>query len=100
MSRDDDPGGDPFPEPVVFPITEELDLHTFAPRDVPEVVREYLTACRERGLTLVRIVHGRGKGVQRAVVRQLLSTLAEVDSFEEAAPISGGWGATIVHLKP
>jgi DNA-nicking Smr family endonuclease len=76
-----------------------LDLHTFAPRDVPEVVREYLVACRERGFAMVRIVHGRGKGVQRAVVRHLLGTLPEVESFEDAAPMSGGWGATIVHLK-
>jgi DNA-nicking Smr family endonuclease len=105
---DNDPEHDPHDEgtidpdpdtPVVLPITEELDLHTFAPRDVPEVVRAYLAACRERGFTLVRIVHGRGTGVQRAVVRRLLGTLAEVEGFEDAPPISGGWGATVVHLK-
>jgi DNA-nicking Smr family endonuclease len=97
--QDENDAADPFPDGVVLPITEELDLHTFAPRDVPIVVTEYLTAAREQGLLLVRIVHGRGKGVQRAVVQRLLASLPEVDSFEDAAPYSGGWGATIVHLK-
>lgn len=96
---DEEDDNDPFPDGIVLPITEELDLHTFAPRDVPVVVAEYLTACRERGLLLVRIVHGRGKGVQRAVVQRLLATLPEVESFADAPPASGGWGATVVHLR-
>jgi DNA-nicking Smr family endonuclease len=90
---------DPFPDGVVLPITEELDLHTFAPRDVPDVVREYVAACRERGLFVVRIIHGRGKGVQRAVVRRLLATLPEVEKFDDAPPAAGHWGATIAHLR-
>jgi len=86
-------------EPVEIPITGELDLHAFAPRDVPDVVRDYLDACRDRGILLVRIVHGRGKGVQRAVVQRLLRDLSHVTSFEDAPPGSGGWGATLVRLK-
>jgi DNA-nicking Smr family endonuclease len=86
------------PKPVEVPITGEIDLHAFAPQDVPSLVEEYLGACRERGLLTVRIVHGRGKGVQRAVVRRLLSRLPAVESFRDAPPESGGWGATLVRL--
>jgi DNA-nicking Smr family endonuclease len=87
-------------EPFEFPITEELDLHAFAPRDVASVVEEYLLACRERGLTSVRIVHGRGRGVQRAEVRRLLGRLDFVLDFGDAAPLAGGWGATTVRIAP
>lgn len=91
---------DDIPEEIVLPITGELDLHAFSPQDVPSVVRDYLDACRERGILSVRIVHGRGKGVQRAVVQRLLRDLPHVLSFEDAAPESGGWGATTVRLSP
>lgn len=97
------PGSDDGPrdEPaVVLPLSGELDLHAFAPRDVPSVVEEYVRACREAGVLELRIVHGRGRGVQRAVVRRLLSSLPEVSDFADAAPASGGWGATRVHLHP
>jgi DNA-nicking Smr family endonuclease len=87
-------------EPFDFPITEELDLHAFAPRDVVSVVEEYLLACREKGMLEVRVVHGRGKGVQRAEVRRLLTRLEYVLDFRDALPISGGWGATTVRLAP
>ena len=87
-------------EPFVLPIGEELDLHAFAPRDVVSVVEEYLAACRARGILTVRVVHGRGKGVQRAEVRRLLARLPGVASFADAPPASGGWGATIVRLEP
>lgn len=87
-------------EPFVLPIGEELDLHAFAPRDVASVVEEYLVACRERGILLVRVVHGRGKGVQRAEVRRLLARLPHVAAFDDAPPQSGGWGATLVRLEP
>jgi DNA-nicking Smr family endonuclease len=88
-------------EPFRIRITDELDLHTFAPRDIPSVVEEYLHACREEGLRLVRLVHGRGRGVQRAEVRRVLQRLTEeVDSFADAPPASGGWGATLVTLRP
>jgi DNA-nicking Smr family endonuclease len=84
---------------VEIPIGEELDLHSFAPQDVPSVVEEYLHACRRNGILEVRLVHGRGKGVQRAVVARLLSQLPCVAEFREAPPQSGGWGATFVKLK-
>jgi DNA-nicking Smr family endonuclease len=83
---------------VVLPITDELDLHTFSPRDVPSVVEEYLQACQERGLRQVRLVHGRGRGVQRAVVRRLLAGAPNVVAFDDAPPERGGWGATVVTL--
>jgi DNA-nicking Smr family endonuclease len=85
-------------EPVVLPITDVLDLHTFSPRDIPSVVEEYLRECRERGLLQVRLIHGRGRGVQRAVVRRLLAGAPQVVAFSDAPPERGGWGATIVTL--
>jgi DNA-nicking Smr family endonuclease len=97
---DGDPTHEPSGEAVVLPVTGEIDLHTFAPRDVPSVVEEYLVACREHGLLDVRLVHGRGTGAQRAVVRRLLASLAWVESFRDAAPHSGGWGATVATLRP
>jgi DNA-nicking Smr family endonuclease len=87
-------------EPFVLPLTGELDLHAFAPRDVASVVEEYVRACHERGLRELRLVHGRGRGVQRAEVRRRLATIAVVESFADAPPGSGGWGATIVRLRP
>ena len=87
-------------EAVVVPITDELDLHTFGPRDVPSVVAEYLHACRGKGILRVRVIHGRGKGVQRAEVHRALRSLPGVASFADAPPSSGGWGATVVHLEP
>lgn len=85
-------------EPVELPVTGELDLHAFAPRDIPSVVEEYVRACRERGITRLRLVHGRGKGVQRAVVRRVLARLPGVASWGDAPPESGGWGATVIEL--
>jgi DNA-nicking Smr family endonuclease len=85
---------------VVIPITDELDLHTFGPRDVPSVVAEYIHACRGKGILRVRVIHGRGKGVQRAEVHRTLRSLPGVASFADAPPSSGGWGATVVHLEP
>lgn len=87
-------------EAFELPITGELDLHSFAPRDIPSVVEEYVRACREKGVLLVRLIHGRGKGVQRAEVRRVLSRLESVASFADAPPASGGWGATLVQLRP
>ncbi len=87
-------------EPTIeLPIDGTLDLHAFAPRDVPSVVEEYLRACLVRGIFDVRVVHGRGKGVQRAVVRRVLAALPFVVSCEDAAPGAGGWGATLVRLR-
>jgi DNA-nicking Smr family endonuclease len=93
------PDGDPEAEPVVIPIEDALDLHPFAPRDVAAVVADYLGECRRRGLTEVRLIHGRGTGAQRAQVRSLLARHPAVESFEDAPPEHGGWGATIVRLS-
>jgi DNA-nicking Smr family endonuclease len=86
-------------EPFEVPLTGELDLHSFSPRDIPSVVEEYVRACRERGVLRLRLAHGRGKGVQRAVVRRALAAMAEVVSFSDAPPEAGGWGATVVVLR-
>jgi len=92
--------GDPPPEPFVLPVTGELDLHAFAPRDAVSVVEEYLDECRRRGLLEVRIVHGRGQGVRRAEVRRALAARGDVLEFRDATPAGGGWGATLVRLAP
>jgi DNA-nicking Smr family endonuclease len=88
----------PIEGPFEIPITGELDLHPFAPRDIPSVVEEYVRVCRERGVLRLRLAHGRGKGVQRAVVRRALASMPEVVSFSDAPPEAGGWGATLVLL--
>ena len=86
-------------EPVEIPLTGELDLHAFAPRDIPSVVEEYVLSCAEKGLPDLRLVHGRGRGVQRAVVRRVLAGMPQVASFEDAPAMAGGWGATVVYLR-
>ena len=100
MTEDPDDGGDDDDVPFVLPITGELDLHTFAPRDAMAVVSDYLDECGRRGLLEVRIVHGRGRGVRRAEVRRLLEARPDVVSFRDAEPFAGGWGATIAILAP
>ena len=86
-------------EPVRVPIEDALDLHAFAPRDIPSVVSEYLEAAHARGFTEVRLIHGRGIGVQRRIVRSVLAGHARVAGFTDAPADRGGWGATIVRLK-
>ena len=90
----------PFKEPVRLPIEDVLDLHAFAPKETPSVVEEYLTQCRQAGLSEVRLIHGKGAGAQRAVVRRLLASHPDVLTFADAPPQAGAWGATIVRLKP
>ncbi len=85
-------------EPVILPIEDALDLHAFRPRDIPDVVRSYLEGAREAGLSEVRLIHGRGRGVQKERVRQVLEKSELVDGYEEATPDRGGWGATVVKL--
>jgi DNA-nicking Smr family endonuclease len=85
--------------PVAIPLSGELDLHAFAPRDIASVVEEYVAACAARGIATLRLVHGRGSGAQRAVVARVLRSLPAVAAFGDAPPQSGGWGATIVHLR-
>ena len=91
------PGGDETP--VALPIEDSLDLHAFAPQDIPAVVSEYLEACARHGFREVRLIHGRGTGTQRAIVRSLLGTHPLVLEFSDAPPDRGGWGATLVHLR-
>jgi dsDNA-specific endonuclease/ATPase MutS2 len=85
-------------DPVTLPIESVLDLHSFQPRDVASVVEEYLLAARKAGYQEVRIVHGRGIGVQREIVRTVLARTPFVLSFRDAPPGWGGWGATVAVL--
>ena len=89
----------PFPEPVELEITDSIDLHAFAPRDVKAVTEAYLAEARKKGFRLVRIIHGKGIGVQRETVRKVLEKTAFVKSFKTAGELSGSWGATIVEFK-
>ena len=89
----------PFDEPVVVPIEDSIDLHAFSPRDIPGVVEEYLEQCRQAGLFQVRLIHGRGKGIQRRIIRSILEKNPWVESFHDGPAESGGWGATVVDLK-
>jgi DNA-nicking Smr family endonuclease len=87
-------------EPIQLPIDGVLDLHTFKPGEVKELVLDYLAACQERGILRVRIIHGKGIGHLRRTVHALLAKHPEVISFALAGEHFGGWGATIVQLRP
>ena len=107
MSGPDDPtrdgppmaGESPDDAPVEIPLTGDLDLHPFLPREIPSVVEEYVRACRARGVLRLRLAHGRGHGVQRAAVRRTLASMPEVVHFSDAQPEAGGWGATVALLR-
>jgi len=86
-------------EPVRIPITDVFDLHTVPPRDVKAVVEAYLEEAHKLGLRALRIIHGRGIGVQREMVRSVLARTDFVESFRDAPAEAGGWGATIVTLR-
>lgn len=88
----------PFNEPVVLQFDDVLDLHPFDPKDIRSVVEEFIEECRRAGILEVRLIHGKGAGVQRAIVRSLLDKHPAVISFKDAPAEAGGWGATIVSL--
>ena len=90
---------EPEAEPVRIPITDVFDLHSIPPRDVEAVVEEYLAEAHRLGLKALRIVHGRGIGVQREIVRAILARTGYVLAFGDAPGEAGGWGATVVTLK-
>ena len=89
----------PFPEPVTIEIRDIIDLHTIPPRDVKRVVEEYLIEAHAAGFRTVRIIHGKGIGVQREMVRTILARTPFVESCTDAPPDAGGLGATIVNLR-
>jgi len=86
-------------EPVEYPIDGTLDLHLFAPRDTREAVLEYIRVCLEKKILKLRIVHGKGIGVKREIVRKLLENHPRVASFRQEGGSGGGWGATVVDLR-
>lgn len=86
-------------KPVVVPIDGVLDLHTFAPGDLKELMQDYIEACLEAGIVDLRVIHGKGSGVMRKRVRSLLAKDPRVKAFEDAPPEAGGWGATLVKLR-
>jgi DNA-nicking Smr family endonuclease len=86
-------------EPVKIPLEDVLDLHTFRPQDIPDLLEEYLTECLRAGIYSVRIIHGKGKGVQKRRVQEILSGNPMVMTFTDAPPEAGGWGATLAELN-
>jgi DNA-nicking Smr family endonuclease len=93
------PTDPPFEEPIVVPIEDSIDLHTFQPKEVASVVEEYLEECRRAGFREVRLIHGKGIGVQRNIVHSVLSKNPYVLSYHDAPAEAGGWGATVVVLR-
>ena len=88
-------------EPVKIPITDTLDLHTFRPSEIGDLLPDYFAECVRHGILAVRVVHGKGTGALRAGVHQVLNRLPEVESWQwPAGEQSGGWGATWVYLRP
>lgn len=98
MMQEQDELDNPFPDPVEIEITDSLDLHAFSPKDVKAVTVAYLEEARKKGFSVVRIVHGKGVGVQREMVRKVLSETKFVTKFKSGDEFSGGWGATIAEL--
>ena len=86
--------------PHEHPITWELDLHTFRPNEIGELIPEYILECRRKGILHIRIIHGKGRGTLREGVHRLLESLPEVTHFKLGDQTTGGWGATLAWLKP
>ncbi len=85
-------------EPIRIPIEDVLDLHTFRPRDIPDLLNEYFAECIKEGIFSVRVIHGKGKGIQKRQVHQILDKHPLVRRYSDAPPEAGGWGATLVAL--
>jgi len=88
-----------FNEPIRIPIIDVLDLHSVPAKDMQGVVEEYLIEAHRLGYKVLRIIHGRGIGVQREMVRAVLKRTSFVESFGDAPAEAGGWGATLVTLR-
>jgi len=88
-----------FMQPVKIDIEDALDLHTFKPEDVPDLLEDYILECIKAGIFSMRIIHGKGRGIQKKRVQKLLKNNSKVKSFQDAPPEAGGWGATLVELK-
>jgi len=86
-------------DPIEIPIEGVLDLHTFSPKEVKDLVPEYIAACLSRGITEIRIIHGKGTGTLKAIVHAVLKKDPRVAGFKDAGIDAGGWGATIVRLN-
>ena len=86
-------------DPIKIPIEDTLDLHTFQPKDLPDLLVDYFEECLDAGIFSVRIIHGKGKGILKKRVQGLLNKIPLVESFTDAPPEAGGWGATLVELK-
>ena len=87
-------------DPIEIPINGELDLHTFRPNEIGDLVPDYLEACREKGILSVRVIHGKGTGALRKGVHAVLDKLEFVTGHHSAPEWNGGWGATMVDLRP
>jgi DNA-nicking Smr family endonuclease len=87
-------------EPVQIPIEDVLDLHAFRPKDIADLLENYFDECIKAGIFSVRVIHGKGKGIQKRQVQRILQRNPAVKNFKDAPPEAGGWGATLVQLKP
>jgi dsDNA-specific endonuclease/ATPase MutS2 len=87
-------------EPIQIPIDDVLDLHTFRPKDIADLLENYFDECIKADIFSVRVIHGKGKGIQKRQVHRILQKNPRVKSFKDAPPEAGGWGATVVDLKP
>ena len=86
-------------EPIRIPIEDVLDLHTFRPQDIADLLENYFDECLKAGILSVRVIHGKGKGIQKKQVHRILQKSPWVKSFKDAPPEAGGWGATVVELR-
>ena len=90
---------DPFSETFEIEITDSIDLHAFRPQETQAVLEAYLFEARKKGFKIVRIIHGKGLGIQREMVRRVLEKKDYVKAFKNAPEFSGNWGATIVEFR-